>query len=299
MGLLGMIGDVASGAAQRGADIMQSQRELSQKEDLARVQGDIEKTRQEALISFKIDAEHAEAQRKAAGVQDVAQGMINQKVGSEFAPSDAAAADAAAGNTVAPLTDEQNASIAQAKAQRGDALANDPMTMLNAEAKYTGDYSKVATLQTQGEIASAKNETFQAKIDAQVQHYADLADKYKDDTATKLQIAQLQATLKGIGGEGKASPKMQLITYMENHPEVYTTEDIRGVATDRPAISPTDIAARIYENNPTIKPEAAKSIANSVVELAQTISAHKSAAASPTAAPAANTKLDSLFPPKK
>jgi hypothetical protein len=120
---------------------------------------------------------------------------------SKYAGSDAAVADANAGNTVAPITPEQQASIDQAKAQDRQAMASSDDTYIKA-ARQTGyiEPKDVLSNATRAELGQLKADTYRESM----QNKADIADA-KGDIA--LQIAAMR---NGGSQEPKITPTQKM-----------------------------------------------------------------------------------------
>jgi hypothetical protein len=251
--IAGAVGGLGVGAQQVGqnlnASAMQDQ-QFSNAAALDRLRSDLDLQKAEALEQFKnqtaLDMGNQTRQAMVDRINAAKGGIINQALAAKYGQSDAAVADADAGNTDAPLTDDQKAAIAQAKGLDADRLANDPDVATKA-AIATGDIdpAKAATLLNQKEITQLRQEGYMRSVEAKL-------EAAKDRSDVMLAIAQIRA--ESAGGDGKMPSDAKMIEYLvKNGMDKKTATDrVMGTgagATKDPVAMATQLASSLINSN--------------------------------------------------
>lgn len=181
---MSLIMGALGGMGEQGVNIAQSNTKLWNEETLNAQRSDLETKRQMALEQFKNELGIKTAdQLRTAQVDRIGtaqRGIVGQAIDSKYAPSDAAVAAADAGQTDAPLTDEQKAVIAQSKDLDRKKLMDSPDSLVQA-AMQTGDISPKDVMTN-----TSKTEINQAKMD-------NLLARASDRNETMQAVAQIRA----------------------------------------------------------------------------------------------------------
>jgi hypothetical protein len=178
--IMGALGGAGEQMVNIAATQMKSDLDTERESKLASLRSDLELQRQKALEDFKVTQANQQREAQAGRISTAAEGIVNSKLGQKYAGSDAAVAAADAGQTDAPLTDEQRGVIAQAKRQDRDALMNDPKIRTQAGIQ-TGDIAPTEA----AKLASA-SEISQMKMDS-------LLQRAEDRNATMKEVADVRA----------------------------------------------------------------------------------------------------------
>ena len=149
---MGLILSALAAAGDSGAASIQGNIDQQNKLDLLQQRSDLETAKAQTLAKFNSDLAISQASQQRADqvarIGAAQDGLIQGRMAQKYAGSDAAVADAAAGNTDMPLTQDQQDVIAQSKADTIAALKGNKDLYLQA-AQQTGDLGpdKIATLQ--------------------------------------------------------------------------------------------------------------------------------------------------------
>lgn len=139
---MGIISSALAAAGDAGVQSMDQRLKIMGQQQLDESRSDLETQKQKALIDYQRDSQLQAENLRRQGVQErvgTAQaGVVDKAMADKYAQSDAAAAAAAAGQTSAPLTPDQQAAIDQSKTIDKQALAADPHTYIKA-AMASGD----------------------------------------------------------------------------------------------------------------------------------------------------------------
>jgi hypothetical protein len=226
--IAGALGGLGQGAQVVGqnlqASAMQDQQFANQK-DLVQLQSQLALDKEKAIEQFRaqlgVDTANSQRQAMVDRIGAAKTGIIGQALATKYGQSDAAVADADAGNTDAPLTDEQKAAIAQAKQLDADRLANDGDVATRA-AIATGDIdpAKAATLASQKDIAQLRQENFKDRTDAMVQMREIAARAQIDAANIRAQAAEEKAKNGGVS----ASMRTMLINSENANIKASTSE---------------------------------------------------------------------------
>lgn len=185
----------AAAAGDAGVQSMNQNIEQANKSDLMKQQSDLEYNKRKLLEDYAVQLQNQQREAMVARVGSAKQGLIQQAMSGQFGGSDAAVADADAGNTDAPLSDDQRAVIEQAKSAVVNKLNADPKIAMQA-AINTGDISpeKAATMGQSAEINQMKMDNLLARANdknATMKEIADVrADSLKYGYELRLQAAQ-------------------------------------------------------------------------------------------------------------
>lgn len=226
--IAGALGGLGQGAQIVGqnlhASAMQDQQSASQR-DLVLLQSDLALQKEKAIEQFRaqlgVDTANSQRQAMVDRIGAAKTGIINQALSAKYGQSDAAVADADAGNTDAPLTDAQKAAIAQSRQIDADRLANDGDVATRA-AIATGDIdpAKAATLASQKDIAALRQENFKDRTDAMVQMRQIAAQAQIDAANIRAQAAEERAKSGGVS----ASMRTMLINSENANIKASTSE---------------------------------------------------------------------------
>jgi hypothetical protein len=216
-----------------GEQALQDQR-AQQTQSLAQVQSDLALQKEQALEQFKIDLANGQRQAMADRIGAAQQGIIGNALGKKYGESDAAVAAADAGQTDAPLTDEQRAVITQSKQADTDALMSDQDTYTQAAMK-TGDLDPktIATV-------SQRDQAAQMRLQAMQERMQTLQAMNTQTNETRSEIASLRASMSANGKVDTATGRM-MITSLDADMKVAATQmkqlqDQLAFAKDKPAM---------------------------------------------------------------
>jgi hypothetical protein len=175
MGAIGGLGDAMQNV---GSTMLKNELDTESKLKVNQQDSDLALQRAKALEEYKVQAASALREQRATRIGAAQQGIVDAKMDAKYAGSDAAVAAADAGQTDAPLTDEQRGIINSAKDTDRRRLMADRSTYVDA-AIQTGDIepkdvlasntkSEVAdiTAQSRQAVQDAKNEVAMARVDA-------------------------------------------------------------------------------------------------------------------------------------
>lgn len=139
---MGIISSALAAAGDAGVQSMNQNIQQMNQQDLDKQRADMETQKQLTIIAAQkqatIDAANQQRKEQADRIAAAQGGVVQDQLAQQYAPSDAAVADADAGKTAAPLTDDQRAAINQSKAADLASLAHDPQSYIVA-AMRTGD----------------------------------------------------------------------------------------------------------------------------------------------------------------
>ena len=202
---LGLLLSAVSGAGQGAVANLTEQQKQQDAIDLEQAKSDADIARQKAAIDYNIQKVNEQRTNASAAINQNYQGLLQSKqlanwnsdanldVGDGSAPRPATPDDVKSG--AVDLTDPE-AQLSQ---------RDDTMARLQAEAQYTNDYSKLATLQNSSDIAQNKWDTLQAISDSKNDTRQYVADQQNE--TRKLQI-QLMQQMKDINGPTKANAEL-------------------------------------------------------------------------------------------
>jgi hypothetical protein len=175
MGALGGLGEAAQNV---GSTLLKNELDTESKLKVNQQDSDLALQRAKALEDYKLQAANTQREAQAQRIGAAQQGIVNGRLATKYAQSDQAVAAADAGQTDAPLTDEQRAVIAQSKEEDRKRLTADRGTYVDA-AIQTGDIApkdvlasdtraQVAdiTAQSRRDVQDARNEVAMARVDA-------------------------------------------------------------------------------------------------------------------------------------
>lgn len=234
--------------------------------DLNQQQSDLTLAKQKALEDYAITLQNQQRAAMVARVGDAKQSLIQQALGQKYGDSDAAVADAANGNTDAPLSDDQLAAIAQAKGIDVSKLQSDPHLAMQA-AINTGDISpeKAAAMGQSVEINQLKVEGMNARWEDRNANLLAIGqlrqESFDARTAAQKEIAdaKLAAAVANSGnGNTDFDKKISLLRASGS-----TDKEIANFITDRKQPSIEDLANGFLKSDPNagmkgaMTPEAA------------------------------------------
>lgn len=285
MGLLNALAAGLGGAFGSMADSIGNEQKRAADMDLLRERERLEGDRQKMILNLQNDMANRQRAEQAARIDAAQNSIVDKAMDKKYLQSDDAVRAANAGETDAPLTDEQRAVISQARQADHDRLMDDSHTRIAAAIK-SGDIDPktMATLTSREDINQMRAENFAEKVAMQERVARANADAALDRVTAKAdaarEIAEMKLSFTKLGGE-KASPKMQTITYMEAHPELFTKAEIHGVMLDRPSMSAIDIATKIMSSDPNAGTKRAMSVDDAVAKANALITALRPSADSP------------------
>lgn len=204
MGAIGGLGEgMQANAKMLGDEALQDQHNQAQM-NLAQMQSDLALQKEKALEQFKIDMGNTQRQQMTERIGTAQQGIVAGAIGNKYAGSNAAVADADAGNTDAPLTDDQRAAITQSKQSDTDAMMSDPDTYTQAAMK-TGDLDPktVATVNQRDQAAQYRLQAMQERMET-------LQAMNKQTNDTRTEIAKLHELIRGNGKIDTATGRMMI-----------------------------------------------------------------------------------------
>jgi hypothetical protein len=201
------------GAADSGAQTMGDQ---IKNDENVQMQGQLEQQAADTkldMASRQAAAEVLLKQQAAARFQAAQQGIINDKMNQKYGTSDAAVADADAGNTDAPLTDDQKAAIAQAKQLDTNSLMHNSDIMTQAGLQ-TGDINpeQAVTNASRSDIAQLKMEGYKDRNDMMLQ--IGLAKADAQTTAAQIRADAMMARVAAGQGTTKDQANVAQIEYL-------------------------------------------------------------------------------------
>lgn len=230
-----------------GEQALQDQR-AQQTQSLAQVQSDLALQKEQALEQFKIDLANGQRQAMADRIGAAQQGIIGNALGKKYGQSDAAVAAADAGQTDAPLTDEQRAVITQSKQADTDALMSDPDTYTQAAMK-TGDLDPktIATV-------SQRDQAAQMRLQAMQERMQTLQAMNTQTNETRSEIASLRASMSANGKVDTATGRM-MITSLDADMKVAATQmkQLQDQLTVTKSADKPTLQAKIDDLNTQIK----------------------------------------------
>jgi hypothetical protein len=241
--IMGALGGLGQGMMQVGqnmnAEAMQEKQAASQR-DLVQMQSDLALQKEQAAAQFKADLEltttNKARDQQVERINGAKQGIIQQALAGKYAAAD----DAAAGKTDAPLTAEQQAVVDGARGRDAQALLNDPDIATKA-AISTGDIDpkSAATLTNSKEIAQLRQENFKDRTDAMVQ-MREIAAKAQVDAANiRAEAAQERAR------DGKVSAStVTMLVNSENQNIRAATSEMSMLTRERANLFGKDGEAR-------------------------------------------------------
>lgn len=189
--------------------------------DLNRDQSDLALEKAKAIATFtndlQVNTANTQRQQMTERIGTAKNAIISGAIAQKYGQSDAAVADANAGNTDAPLTADQKAAITQSKGADAAALDNDPDTYTQAAMK-TGDLDPKT-------IASVnqRDQAAQMRLQAAQDRMATLQAMNFQTNETRSEIAQLRAFVSGNGKLDTATGRM-MITSLDADMKVSATQ---------------------------------------------------------------------------
>jgi hypothetical protein len=186
--MAGIILSALAGAGEGAVGALDQQEKTRQQMELQQNSSALQLQNEKALLQAKEQIADDIRQKQATRISDAQSGIVNNALAQKYAPSDAAVAAADAGQTDAPLTDDQRAVIEQAKQRDRDSLMADPKMRTQA-AIQTGDIAPTEA----AKLASA-SEINQMKLDS-------LLQRAEDRNATMKEVADVRADALKYGYE--------------------------------------------------------------------------------------------------
>jgi hypothetical protein len=217
--ILGALGGAGEAAQNIGSTMLKNELDTESRLKVNQQDSDLALQRAKALEDYKLAAANQQRQAQSQRIQDAQTGIVNSKIGDKYASSDAAVAAADAGQTDAPLTDEQRGIINQAKDADRKKLMADKSTYVDA-AIQTGDIAPkdVLAASNKEEVAGIRAQALQAVQDAKNDVWREkiefMAQKSKDDNNTRMLIAAMRAASGGKDG-GDTAKIRTAQTYLE------------------------------------------------------------------------------------
>lgn len=190
---LGLIFGAMSGAGDAAGKSLAETQKFHDEESLMQERASLETEKAKSIATFNnqlgMDTANQQRQAMTDRISGAQNGIINQAMGQKYAGSDAAVAAANAGQTDAPLSDEQQAAIDQSKGIDTQEMQNSSDTYVKAAMK-TGDINPktIASLANKNDAAQMKSESAQSKLET----WQKIAD---DKNKTTIQIADLKAEM--------------------------------------------------------------------------------------------------------
>jgi SpoVK/Ycf46/Vps4 family AAA+-type ATPase len=233
--IMGAIGGLGEGMQATGKlygeqalEDQRSQNQLQNQTQLAQLTSNLTLQREQALEQFKADLQNSQRTAMATRIGDAQTGIVNNAIGKKYAQSDAAVAAADAGQTDAPLTDEQRTVIDQSKQSDRDAMMSDPDTY-TAAAMKTGDLDPktVATVNQRDQAAQYRLQAMQDRMQT-------LMAMNTQTNETRQEIAQLREAMRGNGKIDTATGRM-MITSLDTDMKANMSQ--RKTLADQLAIS--------------------------------------------------------------
>lgn len=160
---MGVLGAIGSGMVMYGT--------MAHQENMAQLQSDLDVQRAQRIEEIKRQFGEQDRARQAREINGAAEGMINEKIGRRYAESDAAVADAEAGRTDAPLTQEQKDVIAKSKAGARDDVSDVDKLRARIDAGEKAGYdmkterSQLVSLMNHEDVAAVRRESEKNKHD--------------------------------------------------------------------------------------------------------------------------------------
>lgn len=210
------------GAAQAVGDMAQQGIDKQNKMDLMQQQSDLETAKMKAADDYKMQLANQARTNEATAMGAARTGIVNSQLGQKYAGSDAAVAAADAGQTSAPLTDDQKAAIQQSKDLDRQRLMDDPDTLKQAGAQ-TGylNTMQLATL-------NQKQDHDQAYLMAKQNH---------DDTLNQIAAGHddMRVMVAGMMAQAKQSGDKDALSSLNQYLERSQSE-IRSTMAERKAL---------------------------------------------------------------
>lgn len=254
MGALGGLGQGLQATAQTLNQSALQDQQLAGQKQLAQMQADLGLQKAEALAQFQSDLADTNRQDMVDRINEAKTGIINGQIASKYAQSDAAAQDAADGNTDAPLTDEQKDAIAQSKALDAQRLQDDPNVYRQA-ATQTGDLDPktVSTMANQQEIMGLKMNQYQQAIQAKL-------EAANNRSEMMLEIAKIRSEAGGKDGKLPSDAKMIEYLVANGMDKKTATDRVMGTgagATKDPVAMATSLASALLSSGSVRVPKDA------------------------------------------
>lgn len=142
---------------------------MAHDENMAKLRSDLDVERAQRIEEIRRKFASEDRANQAQEINGAAEGMINEQIGRRYASSDAAVADADAGRTDAPLTQEQKDVIAQSKAGARDQVSDvDKLRARIAAGEKAGydmktERSQLVSLLNHEDVSALRRETEQNK----------------------------------------------------------------------------------------------------------------------------------------
>lgn len=184
---MGIISSALAAAGDAGVQSMNQNIQQLNQQELDKQRSDLETQKQLAIMQAQkqltIDTANQMRQAQMDRIAAAKGATIQSQTAQQYAPSDEAVAAANAGQTDAPLTDDQAAVIAQSKSLYQQQLANDPQSYI-AAAIQSGDIApdKVAEIAHGNAVLKQNVDLQQQRLDAE----SDAQDQ-REEAARNLQ----------------------------------------------------------------------------------------------------------------
>lgn len=202
MGWKGFIGGAMQSAGKSGLEYFEAEHKSQ-----------LEADRAQRVIEMKQKYDEKARTDKVGRIETAKQGIIEESIGTKYAGSDSAVADAEARRTDSVLTDEQKATIKLAKDTDRETLSNDPDTYLKAGMKSGDlDIEKVVAIVKQDRanaIAMRKQLNDERKTDNQTNYQNNMM--LLKERGLDIQDRKTNALLSKVasGGSGSVSAFVQ------------------------------------------------------------------------------------------
>lgn len=205
---MGIILSALAAAGDAGVQSMNQNIEQQNRLDLETQRSDLELAKAKALSDYQIQQQEGLRQQRTGAIQEAVPGIIQQQ------QADRVNANYGDGSNI-PLSDMAPEELAsQPVTERDKAMA-----ALQAEAKYTGDYTKMATLLSTADIAQSKQENFQARTEMMSQVADIRAQAVRDAAQARVDAANERAS----NGKVSASTLTMLINSENNNIKASTS----------------------------------------------------------------------------
>lgn len=241
MGWKGFIGGAMQSAGKSGLEYFEAEHKSQ-----------IESDRAQRVIEMKQKYDEKARTDKVGRIETAKQGIIEESIGTKYAGSDSAVADAEAGRTDSPLTEEQKATIKLAKDTDRETLSNDPDTYLKAGMK-TGDLDieKVVAIVKQDRanaIAMRRQLHDERKLsndERKTEIQADYNNRRLDNDSRKID-AMIANSMRSGGSGGKETTMSLAISTLEKNGA--TRQQINDYIMEKKSTPLEDIAAKLLSD---------------------------------------------------
>jgi len=219
--MMGILLSAMAGAGDAGVQSMNQNIAQLNALDLEKQRSDLAEQKARSLAQFtnqlSIDSANQQRQAQADRIAGAQGGIINGVLAQKYADADAAAA----GQTDAPLTPEQQAVVDAARAKDASALQADPHTYVKA-AMATGDLDPktVASLTDKTDMAQMRAEQFAQRTEM-MQQVAEIRAKATTDA---MQLRLEAAQQKALNGKIDTATGRMLITSEDANIKAATTQ---------------------------------------------------------------------------